>query len=257
MMPVNEVRVGQRAPVAGSLNLAHSFNRCFKVLTANTPALQEKAYQLRYQVYCKEHKYENPWEHPEGQETDEFDCRSVHTLLLDPSGASVAGTARLILPRQDSLDESFPMQRICDHPMLSDPRILLTAKSAEVSRFAVSKEFRRSGAGEEALDADTRRVMPFITLGLIRGLVQMSFEYGVTEWFAVMEPSLLRLLARFSVHFRPIGPLVDYHGMRQPCHANLNGLLDRVLKEQVAVWEVITDEGRLVKGSADKVLYHC
>ena len=88
--------------------------------------------------------------------------------------------------------------------------------------------------------------MPNFTLGLMNGIVRMSAENGISEWFAVMEPTLLRLLARFGIYFSPIGPVVDYHGMRQPCHADINNLLERVRKERPEVWEIITDNGRLL-----------
>jgi N-acyl amino acid synthase of PEP-CTERM/exosortase system len=61
-----------------------------------------------------------------------------------------------------------------------------------------------------------------------------------------MEPALLRLLSRFGIYFSPIGPMVNYHGMRQPCHTNVERLLERVHKERIDVWEIITDNGRLM-----------
>jgi N-acyl amino acid synthase of PEP-CTERM/exosortase system len=88
--------------------------------------------------------------------------------------------------------------------------------------------------------------MPNITLGLINGTVRMSVEHGVTEWFAVMEPSLLRLLAKYGIYFSPIGPMVNYHGMRQPCYVIFEKMLGRVRKERIDVWEFITENGRLL-----------
>src|SRR3546814_10307851 len=68
---------------------------------------------------------------------------------------------------------------------------------------------------------DERRVIPNMTLGLIEGLVRMSLDHGIFYWCAVMERPLLRLLARLGIHFEDIGPLVDYHGRRQPCFLKL------------------------------------
>jgi N-acyl amino acid synthase of PEP-CTERM/exosortase system len=95
--------------------------------------------------------------------------------------------------------------------------------------------------------------MPHITLTLFKGIVQMSAELGIDEWFAVMEPTLLRLLARFGIHFTPLGPMVEYHGLRQPCHANMESLLRRVHQEKIDVWEIITDNGRLLRQKRDTV----
>jgi N-acyl amino acid synthase of PEP-CTERM/exosortase system len=67
----------------------------------------------------------------------------------------------------------------------------------------------------------------------------------MTHWAAVMEPALLRLLTRLGIHFNPLGPLVEYHGRRQPCWIELGVMLDRVHAERPDVWDVITEGGRL------------
>jgi N-acyl amino acid synthase of PEP-CTERM/exosortase system len=74
-------------------------------------------------------------------------------------------------------------------------------------------------------------------------MVKMSHELGVTDWFCVMEKALVRLLARYSLHFKPIGPAVEYHGMRQPCYANIDQFLERARAEQPSIWELITEGG--------------
>jgi N-acyl amino acid synthase of PEP-CTERM/exosortase system len=80
-----------------------------------------------------------------------------------------------------------------------------------------------------------------IILGLMRALVQMSMDYGITDWLAVMEPSLLRLLARFGIDFTPLGPLVEYHGLRQPCHVNFDRLLEQIRQNHFYLWEFVTE----------------
>jgi N-acyl amino acid synthase of PEP-CTERM/exosortase system len=60
----------------------------------------------------------------------------------------------------------------------------------------------------------------------------------------VMEPTLLRLLTRLGIHFDPIGPVIDYHGRRQPCFIPLETLLPRVKRERPDVWGVITRGGQ-------------
>src|SRR6185295_16967877 len=97
--------------------------------------------------------------------------------------------------------------------------------------------------GAEASE-EQRSILPHLTLGLIETLVRMSVENGITHWCAVMEPTLLRLLTRLGIHFDPIGPLIDYHGRRQPCYIPLKTLLARVKRERPDVWDVITRAGR-------------
>jgi N-acyl amino acid synthase of PEP-CTERM/exosortase system len=239
------------SPTITNPTLSDAYNHWFEVVPAGTPALLEQAYRLRYQVYCREHDFETPDEHPHQRETDEFDDSSVHSLLVNRASGTVAGTVRLILPDHRAPESSFPIQRICSHPLLADRRLLLTSTAAEISRFAISKEFRKisnhstpveSGRHGE-ISFDRHHLIPSITLGLLKATLQMSFERGITDWFAVMEPPLLRLLARFGIYFKPIGPLVEYHGLRQPCHANVSSLLDRVQLERYDVWAFVTDEG--------------
>ena len=207
----------------------------FKLMPIITAAQREEVHRLRYQIYCIEYPYENPTQFADGLEHDEFDSHSDHRLIYDHHTEQAIGTVRLVLPLKDSLDLSFPIQSICCHPLLWDYTILKGA--AEVSRFAISKSVRSH------LHAGTHHDFSssMLTIMLLKGVIQMSREHGISDLFAVMEPSLLRLLAsRFAFHFNPIGPMVDYHGMRQPCHANLNRLLERTRRENFAVWSFIT-----------------
>ena len=244
MIPDNKSKPELREPIMINSALSDNFNHRFAVVTADTLALQEQAYRLRYQVYCIENRFENTLDHPLEQEIDEFDAYSVHSVVIDRPSQTVTGTVRLILPNPKAIEKSFPIQKVCSHPRLQSHKLLYIARSAEVSRFAVSKEFSRMAAIPPT--PTSRRHTSNITLGLINGMVRMSLEHGITEWFAVMEPKMLRLLARFGIYFSPIGPMVDYHGMRQPCHATIEKLLERVRKERIDVWEIITDNGRLL-----------
>lgn len=249
-------------PADNNSSLKEAYNQWFDVIPAKTSYLVDQVHRLRYQVYCIENSFEDPNIHPNGVERDEYDSRSVHSLLADRASGAVAGTVRLILPAPKP-EQSFPIQGICKSPLLSDPKMFYVGKAAEISRFCISKGFRQQirdsqSSGEEASDSqgsaiDKQLLMPCITLGLMKAIVQMSAENGVTDWFAVMEPSLLRLLTRFGIYFKPIGPLVDYHGKRQPCYQNVEQLLERIRIERKDVWDVITDEGKLVTDLQRKI----
>ena len=143
------------------------------------------------------------------------------------------GTVRLILPEPESHETIFPIQQICSHPL---PITLPMSGAAEISRFAISKKLRK------LLDADCPKDLKCsVVLGLMKAIVQMSLKYGITDWLAVMEASLLRLLRRFGIYFAPVGPLVEYHGARQPCHANVDRMLERVHQENFDLWEFATE----------------
>jgi len=84
-----------------------------------------------------------------------------------------------------------------------------------------------------------------LRLALLRGALWLSAEAGHTHWLAVMQPTLLRLLRTNGLHFQPLGPMVEYHGMRQPVVADLVPMLARVAREQPAVWNYLTRGGTL------------
>lgn len=216
----------------------------FMSLDADTPELQTRTFRLRHQVYCLEKGYEDPSNFPDGREIDSFDSHSVHILLEhQPSGQGV-GATRLVLPIKPRSEWSFPLQIVCAQNRISTSKWFPVDETAEVSRFCISKRIRtdrrinsaeKSGsAGQAALD---------MTLGLMEGVVRRSAEAGVTHLCAAMEPSLLRLLSRLSIYFRPFGPVVDFHGKRQPCWQNLLVLLERVYREQKEIWRRLTADG--------------
>ena len=88
-----------------------------------------------------------------------------------------------------------------------------------------------------------------MALGLMTVALQMGMARGLNTVYAIMEPALLRLVARFGIYFEPPGPPVLYHGFRQPCFSRAEPLLDRVKQEHMEIWEVITECGRLLPGS--------
>lgn len=224
-----------------------SYTNYFDLLRADTPELLDEAYRLRYQVYCVEHAFENPAEHSNGRETDVDDDRSVHTLLVHRRTGMYAGTVRVILPSYHEPHRLLPIQQI----LASQPRGFAECfprpTTAEISRFLVSKEFRRrrgeelhadvGSLGEAVAIPGERRVAPYITFGLMRGVLEICAEYGMTHICAVMEPALIRILRRFGLDFEGIGDLVNHHGLRQPCVARLKDLVERNRADETLLWQ--------------------
>ena len=181
------------------MSVAFSFH---KVDPLNN-VLMEKVYQVRYQVYCLESGFENPEDHPDGMEKDEYDPRSIHFLAMD--GDRPVGTVRLIR----NSDLKFPLEKNCKTNIKGDevPR----DKLVEISRLAVSLQYQEK-AEKKRLD---RHSCPDIALGLYRMIYHESKRMGIRYWYAAMEKGLARLLTKFHA-FDPIGDQVDYHGQRIP-----------------------------------------
>jgi N-acyl amino acid synthase of PEP-CTERM/exosortase system len=235
-------------PAAGFTGLEY-YNSIFASTVANSVDERLDCFRTRFQVYCIDNPFEDPDDNPDGIETDAFDSHSAHSLLTHRSTGNTIGTVRLVLPMEGGQRRLLPMQRIAG-AVASDAQAPFPVKrTGEISRFSIVKSFRQhtpDRGAEAALTPEEWRKMLFhLPLGLIRSCVEMSAREGITHWAAVMEPALLRLLTRLGIHFNPLGPLVNHHGRRQPCWADLDALLSRVFSERPDVWDVITDGGRL------------
>lgn len=196
---------------------------------ARAPEQILEAKQLRYRVYCEERGFE-PGEN--GIEQDEFDDNSTHVLVRSRVTGQVYGTVRVIMSKREEGGLGRPMERVCDEYVLAP---LPVDATAEVSRFALTRD--RSGLSPEAA--------ALIRLFLIRGVVQASGELGLTHWCAIMEKTLLRLLRSTSLYFLPVGPAVEYHGIRQPAIFPLADGLERMRRENPQIWSFLTGDGAL------------
>ena len=243
------------------------FNEYFKIIPAiNTQSMSELSQEcrqimvdcqkIRYQVYCLEQKFEREEDHPDHKENDEYDDLSLHALIQHKPSSDYAATVRLVTFESLGKTGLFPIELHSD--INQEGRAIIESlprrSIAEVSRFAVSKTFRKRildsnyhGINElgEQRQLDSRRVIPHITLGLFKVLFQMSHNAEIHYWYAVMEVTLIRLLRRFGFDFIRVGPVVDYHGKRVPCYINVADALDNIKKVQPKVWEFITDYGQL------------
>lgn len=195
---------------------------------ARTPEQVLEAKRLRYRVYCEERGYE-PGQN--GIEQDDFDANARHVLLRSRTTGEVFGTVRVVLSNPGD-DLGLPMQRVCEDYVLAP---LPKNATAEISRFALTRN--RAGLSPEAA--------ALMRLFLIRGVIQASGELGLTHWCAIMERTLLRLLRSTSIYFLPVGPAVEYHGLRQPAIYTLADGLERMRRENPQIWSFLTLDGSL------------
>jgi N-acyl-L-homoserine lactone synthetase len=203
-------------------------NAAFEAVPADSDALRHEAYRVRHQVYCVENDFLGGIN---GLEMDEYDAHARHTVLRHRRSGDVVGTVRLVLPRADRPEMSFPIQRLCAPELMAALPLLRTG---ETSRFAISRH--RLGATRTALHA--------LRLLLMQGVVRMSVEAGHTHMLAVLDRRLIRLHRMTAINPRELGPLVEYHGLRQPAYIRIATMLKEVLAARPEVWEVMTDGGR-------------
>jgi N-acyl amino acid synthase of PEP-CTERM/exosortase system len=221
------------------------YDRYFTVLPADTAELLDAAYRLRYEVYCVEHHFLDGTAHPDGREIDSRDGHSVHAVLVYRRTGEVMGCVRLVLPQSNEGMSALPVRSL----LTGEPASILDScdplHTAEISRYAVSKRLRRR-PGEELYpdvmsfsDSDARRLMPHVSVGLIRAVARLAADRGITKVCAVIAPALARLLERFGLVFEPLGPAIDYHGLRQPCLANIETLLAGLAETHPAHFHVV------------------
>ena len=210
----------------------HDHIKRFKFVEVDSEFLKKEIYKLRYDVYVSEFGFEKKESHPSGLEKDIYDSHSVELAAIEQINAEtqkVIGTIRLILHSE----HGFPIENAAplDFTIKKTP----IDKIAEISRLAISKDFRRlQGDGLYGVKSYLKvsagdipphrkspqnakvRIQPYLIWGLFKELYQVSKKLGITHWYMITEKKLWYALKRFNFIFRQIGEPVDYHGMRIP-----------------------------------------
>lgn len=243
------------------------FNSVFNVQLATSPEVINEVFELRYQVYCIDRPFEDPNCFVDKREHDAYDPRSAHALIRHRLTDDSVAAVRLVMAGEGPEQAEFPMEAPCvrwmDQPARDAIGNTPRNQIAEISRMAVSREFRRrlteevsvSGISEPAYYADSengKRAMPYISLGLFAAILQMSVKHGITHWMAVMEPAQLRLLKRFGVQFDHVGPVLEYHGRRRPAFTEAASLIEGMRKIRPDVWSLITEGGRYLPAEPNR-----
>lgn len=260
--PINNIKILGVAGMEGNNkfnNFYEDYNKVFAIVHADSKELLEQVYRLRYQVYCVENDWENHKQNSNGLETDEFDCHSAHCLLIHKDSGLALGSVRLVLRSPNiPLDRTFPLQRLCDLDIFHNEQYLSSA--GEVSRFCVSKEFRRRAtdtlyasvsnqdhniANDAEIKNLNKRIIPYGPIGLIRAIFEMGIKTDTISAFATMEPSLIRVLNTLGLTFELIGKPIEHRGIRQPLIMHPLQICETVKNKEKAIWEVLTDKGRV------------
>jgi N-acyl amino acid synthase of PEP-CTERM/exosortase system len=239
-------------------NIIEAFDEYFEMVPAISEELKNEVYKLRYQVYCVETGFENSECYPDALEYDDYDLHSVHYLIRHRKSGDYAATTRLILPDANNPEKLFQLELNC---RIDNTAILQTVNRkhlAEVSRFCVSKAFKRrkneahtlAGINSSNLDYFTpneRRIFPHLTLALMACIIKASYENDIHYLYVTTELSWVRFVASLGIYLIKIGPVADYHGERYPWVIKVTDLLDSVSEKNVEAWNMLTDNGRFWK----------
>ena len=224
-------------------SISSAFNQYFRVIFADTPELREEVYRIRYQVYCRELRYEDENEFPDGLEVDVFDVRSRHCLLQHRSSGLYAGCIRLVFPDPVDSGSVFPFENSCAgklHPELVKPVFAHRHLLGEYSRLAVPEQFRRRKGEQNSqlgslelpeVKPEESRQFVLIPLGLYLAGAAVAVSSGLEGVVAMMEPRLARHLKRFGMIYQQVGEVVDHHGPRAPFYCSRSTLFKHLNPE--------------------------
>jgi len=230
----------------------------FDLIKADSLHLKRVCYRLRYQTYCVENAFEDPTAFIDNFEADDYDERSLHGFIVFwPTGMPI-GTVRLILPSKNG-EPDVPFALFCGQPGIADERDFPFSQMAEISRFSISQQYLRSASQE--IDgarprSDAQGLPQAIVsrdsaiVALIRLFVGFAAESGVQYFCALMQKSLLRRVRGVGIYFDPVGPEIEFHGLRQPSLIKISTMLARVKRERPDVWRAITNDGALAAAFA-------
>ena len=235
-------------------NIIDHFDQYFEMVPATSDELKNEVYKLRYQVYCIENEFLNSEQYPDELEFDDYDQQSVHYLIRHRKSGDYAATTRLILPDANNPEKLFPLELHCEIDNFAVMQPINRKHLGEVSRFCVSKAFKKrkneantlAAIGSDWQDYFTlaeRRTFPHISLALIACVIKASYENDIHYLYATTEPPWLRFVSALGINFIKIGPLVDYHGERWPTVIKITDLLDCVAEKNLDIWNLLTNKG--------------
>ena len=187
----------------------------YRFLNAGTQADLEKAWSLRYQVYCVELGYEPV--NQSGYEREIYDECAAHFLAMDEDNRLV-GTLRVV-PENP---EGFPMDS--DYPLTEYAKTNGISGAVEVGRFVIHRDV----VPEERSS---------VAFGLFKGLVDYCNKTGINDIFATTQ---LKVVEKFKLPgLEQIGEPFEYSrplcgGLWVPVHCDLRQAYENYLRGPLA-----------------------
>lgn len=236
-------------------SVASNFSQYFQIKFANTKALRQEAFKIRYGVYADELGWEP--ENDSKMETDECDDYAFHCLLEHKRTGAFAGCVRLVIPPVNNPSLPLPFESHClssARKDVIDSTQLPRGSFGEISRLAVLADFRRREKEEKTpfvikevnpktvYTEDERRNFPNIAMGLYLAAVSLSDICNHGGMFVMMEPRLNRRLKRFGLPFVQCGDEMDYHGMRAMFYLDRKGFNAELNPELLELYNIIRDD---------------
>jgi N-acyl amino acid synthase of PEP-CTERM/exosortase system len=235
------------------LNLSQGFKKYFDITPAVADSLQEEAYGVRHKVYCEELSFEPVRE--DHRERDEYDERAVHVLVKSVKFDRYAGCARIVRVDPGAPLSRLPVEKTCEHTIergIVDPARLPRERIGEISRLAVTSDFRRRKGGQTTPMAISQPDFgvaqmprfPYLQVGLYLGAIALAKRLGLETLFVLTEPRLANHFARLGVKIRQIGGPVEHRAERVPSMMSVTSIEANLPRPVRPLYEVISDAVR-------------
>ena len=98
----------------------------------------------------------------------------------------------------------------------------------DLAEAAPGSRFHRAEKGE--FNSQDRRRQFAVILGLFKIMYHVSKRINLADWYMVSEKRLWYLLKRYHILFHPVGPEMEYHGVRIPYIGHISEIENHMLK---------------------------
>ncbi|TDO02510.1 MULTISPECIES: PEP-CTERM/exosortase system-associated acyltransferase [Halomonas] len=213
--------------------LIKKFMREFTFKLASTPEDIEKSLALRHEVFVQELGYKMQ-EKDNNLESDEYDSSSYHCILTHKRTDKTAGCFRIVTT-QNPNGEGYRKLPVEEHGnegishLTLHPNMLPREYICEASRLAISKEFRvsqnsfnykKSCQELPPLPESVKEVSPLILISIFLAAYSLAEIMGNRHMYAMMAPTLPRLLRKSGFEFIRLGETFEFHGKRNVFYIN-------------------------------------
>lgn len=241
----------------------HEFNNYFEFKIAHETEDFNEIKKFRYNIFVKELKYNLPSNPVEKTESDRFDKNAIHCLIRHRRTGLTAGYLRLIIPNngEGSISNTLPIESEYKTEFYEEklkPSSLPTDSICEASRISVSKIFRTPSIYKNMdFTTDEKKYFPIITASLFACSYAIADLCNRNNMFAIMEPSLPRLLRLSGFNFTKVGKDILIFGQRSPYHidrtmadsgaTNIITLLYNEIKSEISQQIITTGKNPISK----------
>jgi N-acyl amino acid synthase of PEP-CTERM/exosortase system len=196
----------------------------FTLHLADTKALRESVYHIRYQVYCEEKGIEHT--NSQQVESDRYDEFSQHVLIEHNRTGIYAGCARLVLPPKNQPPLSLPYAK--DHLDNVDlnrisPLSQIHGDFGEISKVVVLPNFRRKAQKRSTnnkqplnpqFSAQERIAFAHINLALIIASLSLARLNQLDGVFIFTDKRMSDYLKRIGLALEQVGDPFSYQGIK-------------------------------------------